>query len=519
MSFLAIAWDRQRRAAAVAAVVMTVAAVAAGSASGAPAHASSACAAVTFLGAAGSGEGPGSKDYSKMQGLGAEVYGMDQSFVKALGSSVSLSTMHVDYAAASTHDLEPVHPNIVLSLVLDDPISAEALYAADIGKFFESIQQGTSIAVSDVKALVSSCPSTLIVLAGYSQGAMVMHQAELQLAVDGDGLLTHVAGTMLLADGDRAPNTKAAEQLGTAPAGGEGIRPYLRLVGKKDVPLPATTADICNKNDFVCDFTIRSVRHIPTDVRIHTSYATSPLLTEAANWIAGLILSDLAPPPTPPTPPTPTPPTPAPVTVPGSGPTMVYQNDSAGSPDDGDLSFSDWESATSEDVDVEDTLPSDLASYRCVVLDLNESFNSGDEAQLADYLQAGGTIVALGEHSGVGFDAADQALNSMIGDLGAGITINDDSNDPEDTITPNIDSSLLTTGVSSIGYNWASSLSLSGAAQELVASADDSYTLIGEQAVQGGTIVVSGDSNAFSDNNDDFYEDDGNSQLVENLCP
>ena len=206
--------------------------------------------------------------------------------------------------------------------------------------------------------------------------------------------------------------------------------------------------------------------------------------------------------------------------MPASGPSLIYQYDTAGSPDDGDLDFANWAGATGQDADVEDTLPSDLDTYRCVALDLNQSFNDGDEGQLAGYLQAGGTILALGEHSdGDRLDAADAALNSMLGDLGVSITINDDSNDYGDTVTSNIGSSPLTSGVSSIGYNWASSLSLSGSAQELVGSADDSYSLIAEQSAGGGTMIVSGDSNAFSDNNDGFYGDDNNGQLVSNMCP
>ena len=73
--------------------------------------------------------------------------------------------------------------------------------------------------------------------------------------------------------------------------------------------------------------------------------------------------------------------------------------------------------------------------------------------------------------------------------------------------------------MSLIAYNWASSLSLSSTAEELVASADDSYSLIAAQPVGGGTIVVSGDSNVFSDNSDGFYDEADNGQLVDDLCP
>jgi hypothetical protein len=49
--------------------------------------------------------------------------------------------------------------------------------------------------------------------------------------------------------------------------------------------------------------------------------------------------------------------------------------------------------------------------------------------------------------------------------------------------------------------------------------AEGSATLIGEQAIGPGTFVMSGDSNLFTDNNDGFYTEYNNGQLVTNLCP
>jgi hypothetical protein len=62
-------------------------------------------------------------------------------------------------------------------------------------------------------------------------------------------------------------------------------------------------------------------------------------------------------------------------------------------------------------------------------------------------------------------------------------------------------------------------VSYSGSAQELVGSADDSYSLVVGQAVGGGTIIVSGDSNIFSDNDDGFHEAYDNNQLTADICP
>jgi hypothetical protein len=208
-------------------------------------------------------------------------------------------------------------------------------------------------------------------------------------------------------------------------------------------------------------------------------------------------------------------------TVPLTGPTLVDEESTAGDPTSGDQTFNAWSSATGEEVDVLDALPSDMSSYRCVVLDINELLDPSDPATLATYLGEGGTVIALGEHTdgGGGFDEADATLNALASQLGSGITLNDDEIDASDTTTNNIDSSPLTVGVGAVGYNWASTLSVPSPASALVESADDSATLIASDSVDGGTLIVSGDSNAFSDNNDGFYSFDDNGQLVDDFCP
>jgi hypothetical protein len=224
-----------------------------------------------------------------------------------------------------------------------------------------------------------------------------------------------------------------------------------------------------------------------------------------------------------PTAPISTPPT---VSIPTVGPTLVDLEQTALNADDGGDRFDDWSSATGEPVDVENALPSEVTGYRCVVLDLNQAFASGEEAELASYLAAGGTVVALGEHSGGaddGFDDADQALNGMAQSLGAGLSLDDDALDPGPTVTYNIDSSPLTSDVDAFGYNWATSVSISGNAQPLVESADDSYTLIGSATIGAGTFVMAGDTDAYADSSEDydgyFYENDDNGTLVRNMCP
>lgn len=222
-----------------------------------------------------------------------------------------------------------------------------------------------------------------------------------------------------------------------------------------------------------------------------------------------------SPPPSPPA----SPPAPPKTTIPAIGPSLIYDGDTAGSPYDGDTSFTDWANATGQEANVQETLPAELDHYKCVALLLSKSIESAQTEELAQYLKEGGTIVVIGEHEGPGWSEADFALNELLHFVGAGLSLDDNSIEEGPHVTFNIEASPLTSGVSDIGYNWISSTSVSGSALPLILTEDDSNTLVGAQTIGSGTVVVSGDSNMFSDNNEGFYENDGNAQFVRDICP
>jgi hypothetical protein len=216
-----------------------------------------------------------------------------------------------------------------------------------------------------------------------------------------------------------------------------------------------------------------------------------------------------APPPAPPLP-----------QAPSAGPTVVYDGATAMGSQDGDLTFYEWEAATEENTEVSDVLPASLAGYRCVVLLANELLEAQEQSLLAAYVRSGGTIVAIGEHQGYGFDEADATLNGFASSLGVGLALDDDELDYGEQVTTNIDSSPLTAGVYVLGDNWVSSVSVSGSAQALVGSSEESAaTIIGTQGVGSGQFVMAGDSNMFSDNSYGAYFWDDNGRFVHNLCP
>ncbi|MCW2968773.1 MAG: hypothetical protein JWM71_2545, partial [Solirubrobacteraceae bacterium] len=342
-----------------------------------------------------------------------------------------------------------------------------------------------------------------LVLAGYSQGAMAVHEAERRMAAAHDPALSRIGGTLLLGDGDRVDGTRA-RHFGSARPEAVGVRTYVHPGNGHDVPLAQSTADICDAGDLICDFAIRELAG-PAAIRraigIHTAYAPrhgagrySPLLGQAATWVADRIAASRAP-----------------VRAVRRGPTLIDAGVSA--------TFADWSAATGQPVEVTDRLPADMMGDRCVVLLLDGPFAARDHTRLDAYLRAGGTVVGVGERADGGrFSRADAALNALAGELGAGLALGDEAVDPGPTRTTRIAPSPFTSGVSSLGYDWASTVTLGAAAQPLVATADGTRTLVATQPVGAGTIVLAGDSNLVTDDDDGAYAADDNGRLARDLC-
>jgi len=288
--------------------------------------ASTSCPDVIFIGARGSGE----KLEKSSHGMGPAVNTM----ASAMEADLKLHNLTLlpeadPYPADSVADLIPSKDDAIAMAGGLDLVAAIA-WKKGVDKYFKSIDTGISDAIAVVKREVGRCPGTSLVLAGYSQGAMVMHQAELQLAdAHQTNLLSHIAGTLLLGDGDRVPNTQATE-FGTSKRSGEGIRTYLRGIAKHDVESPANTANICDEEDIVCDFDPRKLTkdHNPFAIisafkhaaQVHTTYATSQggLLRQAADWLAAKIIATDTPATPSQAPPTPAPAPPAQPTPPPS---------------------------------------------------------------------------------------------------------------------------------------------------------------------------------------------------------
>jgi len=252
------------------------------------------CDNVEFIGARGSGQhytGKGS-----FGGLGPEVSKM-VGVIKA-----QLSKKHFSYGT----DALP-YPAVSDSILIPSAAEVIEILAGDVTTYVDnnldvflgSIGKGVDEAISDMNDYHKLCGATVFVLAGYSQGAMVMHTVQNDLNRH-SAVFKKIAGTLLLADGFRAPHTKA-HQFGTSKTGGEGIVPWLLGPGR-DVSLPSTTANICDANDFVCDTTRDTWIHISGDLKIHSDYThcdskwqctSQKVLTTASTWVGDAVIKRL----------------------------------------------------------------------------------------------------------------------------------------------------------------------------------------------------------------------------------
>jgi hypothetical protein len=258
------------------------------------------CDRVWFIGARGSGESQ--TGYDGMGPAVDKMYSVVNADLMAngLGKTAPLA---VPYSADSVHVLVP-NAQVLFYLKEGEPTLAAAEYVhTSVDKYDASLDQGITETEDAVVTVLASCPNAKIVMAGYSQGAAAVHDAENWLAEHKPGEFSHIAGTLLLGDPDRVPDTQAMT-FGTEPSSGEGLRVRLDLVDAHDVPDPGTTAEIANLHDIVANFGIRSLLHISADIKVHTSYAHcsdgkptcaqtgmiyEPVLTQAANWVASLI--------------------------------------------------------------------------------------------------------------------------------------------------------------------------------------------------------------------------------------
>ncbi|MFO7163248.1 hypothetical protein MHAS_00213 [Mycolicibacterium hassiacum DSM 44199] len=212
------------------------------------------CPAVHWIGAAGSGERANPTSYA---GMGRVVHrSMTELAERVQGDGLSMTYEAVNYPAVEVPDE-------------DDGIGAW------LG-FMGSVDTGTAALGQQFQRFVERCPGSKVVLAGYSQGAMVVHR-NLHALADNPNL----AAVLLIADGDRRPDDPTVN-IGTAasvPGRGKGVAQDWPILAHAPAPLPPAigvrTISVCDLGDAVCDYDPNAEAVTARSVAIHTAYGRS----------------------------------------------------------------------------------------------------------------------------------------------------------------------------------------------------------------------------------------------------
>ncbi len=232
----------------VLAAAIGLAGLATGTASAAPG-----CADYHWIGAAGSGQRDGA-GLTANGGMGSVVYQSYQQLKAQLAADGrTIDAEAVQYPAA--------------------PVPLEGGISGWLG-FLGSVGDGTDATAEQYQAYTDRCPDSKVVLAGYSQGAMVVHRNLYKLADD-----PHFAAALLIADGDRLPIDSTIKLGSTAVAAGRGegvAQEHSFLASTNTAPLPPAigtrTISVCDVGDPVCDYD-PDAKVTPAAIAIHTAYA------------------------------------------------------------------------------------------------------------------------------------------------------------------------------------------------------------------------------------------------------
>jgi hypothetical protein len=235
------------------------------------ANAAPACPDVHWMGAAGSGERT-EYDMAANGGMGQIVYQSYLALQQQLAQDGRTITAEaVDYPAKDVPDDAGI---------------------GDWLNYMGSVDEGTKALGAQYAAFTAQCPTSKVVLAGYSQGAMVVHRNLAAIGAD-----PNLAASLLIADGDRHPDDSTVN-IGTAspdPKKTGGAAQDWPILAHAPAKLPANvgvrTISVCDAGDAVCDYDPDAEKVSPTAVAIHTSYTTADSDGQMWTWMVHQLLS------------------------------------------------------------------------------------------------------------------------------------------------------------------------------------------------------------------------------------
>ena len=163
--------------------------------------------------------------------------------------------------------------------------------------YYESIFEGVDRLISELYAQKSSCggEGQRAILAGYSQGALVVHLALRLLAESDPSMLSasNIAGVMLVADPAKTANGSETVWEGQSLPAGSGVKNasglWTKAFGALHGPIPSQiagrTISICHDHDIFC------APGAHAGVAYHTNYSTGELKS-MGGWLANEVLDD-----------------------------------------------------------------------------------------------------------------------------------------------------------------------------------------------------------------------------------
>jgi hypothetical protein len=241
------------------------------------------CTKVAFIGARGSGEPPTGDNQTYLNpadGLGAKLPGLLDGINSTL-SNYGYSSSDVKVLAVQYRALEANNPLNYITQA-----------------YFDSVYDGVNKTVSMILDEESHCPSEKLILAGYSQGALAIHLALMDLASADPGTLSSIAAVLMIADpakvGYAAEETWELDELLAGPgvSAADGIwtksAPH-SMSGPLPSLVTGRTLAICHNQDIVCSPGLWST------IDNHTSYDTSEE-NDMGVWAADTLLG-IQPPP------------------------------------------------------------------------------------------------------------------------------------------------------------------------------------------------------------------------------
>jgi hypothetical protein len=227
---------------------------------------------VVFIGVRGSGQaGPGTPGWTPTKadplGLGPELASAYGRLLREVGKRRNVDAVSIPYAAS--------HVNKLLT---------------NRAEYFRGLNAGVRELTAELGRQAQQHPRARFVLAGYSQGAMVVHRVLHQLddSRSGRQTLDRLDAALLVGDGDRVRNERSVLHFHGKAPGNQGVGLSFRAQSgsrdeKFDKRLGARVLQVCNAHDIVCDFPNASVA-------VHQSYVGNPALTAAVERTARTIL-------------------------------------------------------------------------------------------------------------------------------------------------------------------------------------------------------------------------------------